>query len=136
MSHKLLGLCTDHSDGLDLLCLDSPCDRRDILWKTAVEFALESLHDLRPAHVPPLFFSCHALAFICLQQLRDDRERICLALVIIGRVRTVLVSIEAPTDGFDAELFKHILMILLCGENDRILCEGRCTQQADHAGNE
>ena len=136
MSDKLLGLCADHSDSLDLLCLDSPCHRRDVLWETAVEFAFERFDDLRSAHFPPLLFCGHALAFICLEQLWDDRERICLALVIIGCIRAALVRVETATDRLDAELLEHVLMVLIGSEHDRVLCESGCTEQAHYAGKE
>ena len=134
MADELLRLCADHSYSLDLLGLDSPCHRRDILRKTAVELTLECLDDLRSADFPPLLLCGHTLSLIGLEKFRDYREWICLALVIIGCIRAALVRVEAATDRLDAELLEHVLMVLIGREHDRILCESGRGKQAHYAG--
>ena len=130
MSSELLGLRPDHTYRLDLLRLDNPGDGRDVVRNAAVNLALETFDDLRPADLPPLFGGGHFLACIRLEDLRKHRIGIGLALIVIGSVRAALVCIKGMPDGFDTQLVKHVLVILLGSESDWLLRIGRCAEQA------
>ena len=97
MSYKLFCLGADHSDRLDLLSHDLPGYVRNVLRKTAVDLSFEIFNDLRSADLPPLLFILHLLAVLGRHQVWNDRERIGLAFVVIGCIRTALVSIESAS---------------------------------------
>ena len=133
MSYKLFCLGADHSDRLDLLSHDLPCDIRNVLRKTAVDLSFEIFNDLRSADFPPLLCILYFLAVLGRHQVRNHRVWISLAFVVIGCIWAALVSIESASDGLDSELVKHVLVVLFGCERHGLLCEGCRTYQAGRA---
>ena len=130
MASELFCLGPDHADGLDLFGLDNPCHGRDVVGNAAVNFALEAFDNLGSADFPPLLCGGDLLSCIGLEDLRQYGERIGLAFVVVGGVRTALVCVKGVSDGLDAQLVKHVLVVLLGCESHRLLRIGSRTEQA------
>ena len=65
------------------------------------------LYNLRSADLVPLFCGGDLLSLVCLEDFRNHRERICLALIVIRCIRALLVRVKATSDGFDPELEQY-----------------------------
>ena len=130
MSPELLGLGPDHTNHFNLLRLNRPGHAGNIGRYAAIHFALEALDDLRPADIPPLLGGGHLLARVRPEDFRNHGEGIGLAFVVVGGVRTLFVSVEPATDGLDAQLVQHVLVVLLSSESNRLLRIGSCEKQA------
>ena len=50
--------------------------------------------------------------------------------ILCHEMGAALVCIKGMSDGFDTQLVKHVLVILLCCESHWLLSEGCCAEQA------
>ncbi len=96
----------------------APFDLRRVRGHAPVDFALEILDDLRPAHLPPRLRVPHRPPVPCPHQLRIIREGVGLRLVVVGRVGRVLLRTDAGPQPPYAELTHHVLVILGSGPLD------------------
>ena len=77
------------------------------------------LDDFRTALVPPHLRGGYFGAVVQCERVREIRIWIGLRFVVVGVIRGVLVAAWTGTQGLDAQLIHHVLVVLLGGEVDR-----------------
>ena len=92
---------------------------RHVARDATIDVLLVHLHDFRTPLVPPHRRRRHLLAVVQSERIGKIGIRVRLRLVVVGMIRSLFITARTGTQGFDAQLIHHVLVILIGGEGDR-----------------
>ncbi len=114
MSHQRLGEDRDIAVHVLGCACHFPLHLGQVLRYTAINFAAEIFHDLRPPQAPPVLRGGHFLAVLQRQRIGQHRKRVGFGFVVVGVIWRVLVaSVAAAADLGHVQQIHQPLMIFL-----------------------